>query len=131
MGHLLGALGFVVADAREGFLALDALGDGGIGISDLYDAIYCGDSNSEAGHSLGNIVFMLDGFPSAQTGIIHLEDFVRISGGDISLPVAALANLGVVVQINSFVSIHNSYILNLIRSPINRLIDVECEFTLP
>ena len=112
-GHLLHAFRLVVADAGEGFLALDALGDGGIGLADAYDLVHFRDREAQALHGPGHIVFVLDEFQCVQGRFVHFQDQGRVGGIRIGLSVAALTYLLPFGKVNLGIRwfAHNGYIM--------------------
>ena len=72
-----------------------------------------GDGDAQISYGPRDVVFAFHGLPGAQTGVVHFEYFAGDGGVDVGLPVAAFAYLCVVVQVNGFVSIHNSYIISV------------------
>ena len=82
-----------MADAGEGFLALDALGDGCVGTTYTHDLIHFRHRKAKLLHGFGYIVFMFDGLIRAQAGIIHLQYNIRTGSVFVCLAVTALADL--------------------------------------
>lgn len=86
-------LRLVVADAGEGFLALDALGDCSISITHTYDFTNLWHRKAQRLNGLGDIVFVLHGLKTAQTGFVDFKEYVRARRVFVSLAVAAFAHL--------------------------------------
>jgi hypothetical protein len=82
-----------VADAGEGFLAVDNLGNSGIGISYAYYLIDLGHRNTQSLYGLGDLVFVFYGLEGAQSFIIHFEDDIRTVRICIGFAIASFSHL--------------------------------------
>ena len=92
--HLGDAVGLVAADAGEGFLVLDELREGGVGITHTHQLIHRRGLNAHVLHGLRDLELMADELQCIDGGLVDFKDFVGFGGVNGCSAVAALTDLG-------------------------------------
>ena len=106
-GHGLGKGRLVAADAGEGFLALDALGNRGVGISHTDYFVHFWNRDAQGLDRLGHVEFVLYEFHCAERRLVDLEDDVRLFQADVSDTIAPFPELGPGRKVDLSVLFHN------------------------
>ena len=105
-GHGFGEGWLIAADAGEGFLALDALGNRGVGISHPDYFVPLRDGDTQGLHRLRHIEFVLYKFQRAESGLVDFEDDVRLIEADVGDSIAPFSELGPCGKVDLSVVFH-------------------------